>query len=674
MMKIKRTLLTALATVVIAASAFAAPKNYTVTSPDGKITATVTVGDGISYTIDRGANQLLAPSAISMKLSGGVVYGDASDKVRKVQKTSSNTVKDAILYKKNKVQDNYNQITLVFKEFDLVFRAYDDGIAYRFAGKQKGAYNVEAEQAQFRFAGDPKAYISYVNTNKPLEEQFCNSQENLFTCSKLSEWDKTHISYAPLYVEALTGEKLVITESDLADYPGLNFYGAEGGVDGVFAPRPAKEEIGGHNMLQGIILEREKYLAKCSGPRAFPWRTVIVAEEDKDLIANDMVWKLATDPKGDFSWVKPGKVAWDWWNDWNLYGVDFRAGVNNDTYKYYIDFASKCGIEYVILDEGWAVNKKTDLMLVVSEIDLPMLSQYAQERGVGLILWAGYKAFDKDMDAVCKHYSDMGIKGFKIDFMDRDDQIVVDFYQRAAQTCAKYGLMADFHGAFKPSGLNRTWPNVVNYEGVYGLEQMKWSQGDMVSHDVTLPFIRMVAGPMDYTQGAMRNATKSNYRPVNSEPMSQGTRCHQLAEYMIFDAPFSMLCDSPSNYLSEPECTSFIANVPTVWDETVALDSKIREYVAVARRKGDVWYVGAITNWDARELELDLSFILPGKYIMDVYKDGINADRAARDYKKETVSVPRDGKVKVKMAPGGGWAAVIMPAPMFGTKAAHTPK
>ena len=664
-MKIRLSLIL---TMLLAVSAFAAssPKTYKVSSPDKQLSISVTVDNGLFYTVERAGVQLVAPSKISMTLSGGIVYGDASDKVRKVQKTSRNEVVDAILYKKDKVVDNYNQITLVFKEFDLDLRAYDDGVAYRFVGKRQGEYTVETEQAQFRFESDPTAYISYVNTGaKPLEEQFCNSQENLFTHSRLSEWDKTHISYAPLFVEAPGGEKIVITESDLASYPGLNFYGAEGGVDGVFALRPAKEEIGGHNMLQGIILEREDYLAKCNGPRSFPWRAFAIAKEDKDLITNDLVWKLAPGSTGDYSWVKPGKVAWDWWNAWNLYGVDFRAGVNDETYKYYIDFAAKCGMEYVILDEGWAVNLKTDLMQVVPEIDLPMLSQYARDKGVGLILWAGYKAFDKDMDAVCKHYSQMGIKGFKIDFMDRDDQVVVDFYHRAAQTCAKYGLMTDFHGAFKPSGLNRTWPNVVNYEGVFGLEQMKWSpDADMVTHDVTLPFIRLVAGPMDYTQGAMRNATKGNYRPVNTEPMSQGTRCHQLAEYMIFDAPLSMLCDSPSNYLAEPECTAFIAGVPTVWDETVPIDGKVAEYVAVARRSGDVWYVGATTNWEARELELDLSFLLPGKYVMEVFKDGVNADRAARDYKKETVSLPGDGKVKISLAPGGGWAARIVASPM----------
>ena len=359
--------------------------------------------------------------------------------------------------------------------------------------------------------------------------------------------------------------------------------------------------------------------------------------------------------------MKPGKVAWDWWNDWNLYGVDFRAGINNDTYKYYIDFASKNGIEYVILDEGWAVNKKADLFQVIPEIDLQMLTDYAAERNVGLILWAGYWAFDRDMEKVCEHYSKMGIKGFKVDFMDRDDQYMVDFHHRAAQMCAKYNMMVDFHGTYKPTGLHRTYPNVVNYEGVHGLEQMKWSDPtvDQVTYDVTVPFIRMVAGPFDYTQGAMRNATKKNYKPVNSEPMSQGTRCRQLAEFVIFDSPFSMLCDSPSNYMSEAECTAFISDIPTVWDETKALDGKVSEYIVMARRSGSTWYVGAMTDWNARDLEIDLSFLPAGNYTIEIYKDGVNADRAARDYKK-VVEDLTPGKVKVHMAPGGGFAAKIV--------------
>jgi len=459
--------------------------------------------------------------------------------------------------------------------------------------------------------------------------------------------------------------KVLITESDLLDYPGMYLYneGDATTLSGRFAPYPKTVEYGGHNMLQGIVREREDYIASCSAGVSFPWRIIMVTTNDADLAVNDMVWKLGTpaDPSVDYSWVRPGKVAWDWWNAWNIYGVDFRAGINNDTYKYYIDFAQNHGIEYVILDEGWAVNKKADLMQIVPEIDLPMLCEYAAAHNVGLILWAGYYAFDRDMENVCRHYSEMGIKGFKVDFMDRDDQMMVDFFRRAAATAAKYGLLVDFHGAFKPVGLNRTYPNVINYEGVFGLEQMKWSKSDVdqVTYDVTVPFIRMAAGPMDYTQGAMRNATRRNYHPVNSEAMSQGTRCHQLAEYVVFDSPLNMLCDSPSNYMAEPECTKFIADCPTVWDESVAVNGVLGRFITLARRSGDVWYVGSLNDWRARDLTLDLGFLGDGDWTMEIFRDGINADRAARDYKRELVSVPADRKVKIHMAPGGGWTARI---------------
>jgi alpha-glucosidase len=396
----------------------------------------------------------------------------------------------------------------------------------------------------------------------------------------------------------------------------------------------------------------------------FPWRVVVVSATDAELADSDMVYKLASAPTGDFSWVKPGKVAWDWWNAWNLYGVDFKAGINNDTYKYYIDFAAKEGMGYVILDEGWAVNLQADLMQVIPEIDLPMLAAYAEERGVGLILWAGYWAFDRDMEEVCRHYAAMGIKGFKVDFMDRDDQKMVDFHRRGAEMCAKYGLMVDYHGTYKPTGLHRTYPNVINFEGVDGLEQMKWDKdGDQVTYDVTIPFIRQLAGPMDYTQGAMRNATKGNYRSVNSEAMSQGTRCRQLAEYVVFESPLQMLCDSPSNYLAEPECTDYIAAIPTVWDETRALAGEVGKYVAITRRSGDNWYVGAMTDWNARALTLDLGFLGEGSYEFEIYRDGVNANRAARDYRREVVRVnsAEQKSVDIDMAPGGGWVAVIRP-------------
>ena len=410
------------------------------------------------------------------------------------------------------------------------------------------------------------------------------------------------------------------------------------------------------------MLQRESFIAKVEGEREFPWRVVIISTEDKQLTMSNMTYKLASPSRvDDTSWIKPGKVAWDWWNDWNIYGVDFEAGINNETYKYYIDFASRHGIEYVILDEGWAVNKKADLMQVVPEIDIQKLVNYGKERNVGIILWAGYWAFDKDMERVCKHYSDIGVKGFKVDFMDRDDQQMVDFIYRASETAARHHLILDFHGMYKPTGLQRTYPNVLNFEGVNGLEQAKWSSEelDMITYDVTIPFVRMVAGPMDYTQGAMRNASKGNFSGIYSEPMSQGTRCRQLAMYVVFESPVNMLCDSPSNYMREPESLDFIANIPTVWDESIAINGEVAKYVTIARRQGDTWYVGGMTDWSARDMEIDLSFLPKGNYRVTLFRDGINAHRAGRDYVKEDIEASSSETLSVHLAPGGGFAAKI---------------
>lgn len=374
-----------------------------------------------------------------------------------------------------------------------------------------------------------------------------------------------------------------------------------------------------------------------------------------------MVYKLASPSRiKDVSWIEPGKVAWDWWNDWNISGVDFRAGINTATYKYYADFAADHSIENILLDEGWAESE--DIMKIVPDIDLEAIIQYAKQKGVGVWLWGGWLPLDKDMDKVLSTYAAMGIKGFKVDFMNRDDQKMVDFYYRLSEKAAEYKLMLDFHGSYKPTGLQRTYPNVVNFEGVLGLENAKWSNPDFPLYNATIPFVRMLAGPMDYTPGAMKNANKANFRAVHSAPMSQGTRSHQLALYILYEAPFNMLADNPTNYIKEKESTAFIASVPTVFDETVALAGKISEYAAIARRKGDTWYIGAITNWDEREITLDLSFLPQGEYEAEVFKDGINADREGTDYKREIMKVDANKKMKIKMAPGGGWAARIYSA------------
>lgn len=641
-------------------------KQLLLSSPDGKLKSTITVGDKLTYDISCNGQQVLAPSPISATLDNGKVWGDKA-RLSKVTEKKNDTQIDAPFYRSSCVRDYYNELTLRFKgDYSVVFRAYNDGVAYRFVNHAKKPFCILNEGVDYRFPADVTASVPYVNAGKDgdYNGQFHNSFENVYTTAPISQLNKERLMFLPLVVQATPEVKVCITETDLNNYPGLYLTNAKGSnsLSGIQAPYPKTMKQGGHNNLQMRVQTREEYIAKVDGPRNFPWRVAVVTTRDTQLAASNLSYLLAEPSKlSDTSWIKPGKVAWEWWNDWNLCGVDFKTGVNNATYKAYIDFASQYGIEYVILDEGWAVNLKADLMQVVKEIDLKELVDYAAARNVGIILWAGYYAFERDMENVCRYFSEMGVKGFKVDFMDRDDQLMTDFNHRAAAMCAKYHLILDLHGTHKPAGLNRTYPNVLNFEGVHGLEQMKWRPAgfDQITYDVMIPFIRQVAGPMDYTQGAMRNATRENYYPSNSEPMSQGTRCHQLAMYIVLESPFNMLCDSPSNYMREPESTSFIAQVPTVWDETVVLDGKMGEYIITARRKGDTWYVGGLNNWDARDVEVDLSFLSSGSHKAVLFKDGVNAHRTARDYKREEVSVSSAQPLKVHLAPGGGFTLQI---------------
>ena len=651
-----------LAFALVAGLNAVAQTNFEVVSPDGTLTADICISDGkITYGITKNQTQLVSPSEIAMELSGGAY--DGSVKLLKSRKTSVDLLLDAILYKKSKVRENYNQLTLTFKTFDLVFRAYDSGIAYRFVSKSKAPFKVVSETAEFAFPADWNMYVPYVCQHlETLETQYYNSFENNYEHVALSRWNKDRLAFLPLMVEAPSGYKINIMESDLLNYPGMYLYNGDGDatLEARFAPYPKEVRQGGHNMLQGEVQTREDYIAAYDGAVSFPWRIVSVSEQDKDMLDNDLVWLLGApaDPAADWSWIKPGKVAWEWWNDWHITGVDFEAGVNNDTYKYYIDFASRFGIEYVILDEGWAVCGNADLFDVVPEIDIKELVDYGASRNVGIVLWAGYWAFDKDMDRICDHYSKIGVKGWKVDFMDRDDQQMVDFYTRVAKTTAKYHQFVDFHGAYKPCGLNRTYPNVLNYEGVDGLERMKSRRSiDQITYDVTFPYIRMAAGPVDYTQGAMLNSAYKYYKPNRTNPCSQGTRCRQLGMYVIYESPFNMLCDSPMHYQREVECTEFISKVPTVWDETVAVDGKVGEYIIMARRSGDTWYIGGLTGHEASTVTVDLKSLGRSGRNMEMFCDGVNAHRHGEDYKK-TVSVSGDA-LTVKMAPGGGFAAVL---------------
>lgn len=623
--------------------AVAGAKTYQLASPNGKLKVSVeNDAKSTAFAITHGETPVLNRSALAMSIEGGKTLGAEKCKSTKTSKG-----------------EKCNALTLNYGKYAVEFRSYDQGVAYRFVTRFADSLTIANEQVEFCLPADCMAYEAPANshhkTNDLRDQAYC-SFENTYQYAKLSNLNRQHLGLSPMLIELADGKKLQIGDYNVRSYPGMFLLPSKGNVvKGFFPPYPKHEYQGDHNNLQMIVDDWENYIAKTAGAHTFPWKMMLVAEYDADLLTTEVPRLLADAPVVNADWVKPGKVAWDWWNNWNLKGVDFATGVNNRTYQYYIDFAAKHGIEYVILDEGWAVNKKADLMQVVPEIDLPMLVKYAADRGVDIVLWAGYKAFERDMENVCRHYSEMGVKGFKIDFMDRCDQKMMAFLEKAAATCAKYRLFCDFHGAPVPNGMTYTYPNVLNFEAVAGQEQVKWSKlkkFDQVRHETLLPFIRQVVGPMDYTQGAMRNATKKSYYPCNSQPMSQGTRCRQLALYLIFDSPFNMLCDTPTNYEAEPECLDFISKVPVVWDERRVLSAKIGEYVIEACRKGDTWYVGGISNWEARTVNLDLSFI-EGKQ-MELFVDGINAHRHAEDYIKSVGTVP--ATLTVHLAPGGGFA------------------
>ena len=637
-------------------------------SPDGKNEIRLVTGNDLRIEVLRDGKTRVAPTPISMTLEGKGTLG-ASPKITANATSQISGVIPTPIYKKSEIRENGNEAAITFEgNWQVILRAYDDGVAYRFATAFGGTVKVTDEQAALNFpSSDLLAYVGYNwgNRDDPKQDKLQNSWESIYEKLKVSEIaaDKKRLIYLPLLVEYPDGVNLVVTESDLRDYPGWNLY-----RDGKDAARlsPWMAQVADNttiedNQRQRLIKNRKPWLAETAGTRTFPWRVFIMADQPAKLVESDIVYALAApNPHPDaFGWVKPGKVAWDWWNDWNVSGVDFRAGCNTATYKYYIDFAKKNGIEYVIFDEGWSVSLK--IMEIHPDVDVPELIKYAESRGVGIILWCSWPQLVGRQHEVLKRYADMGARGFKIDFMDRDDQFVVSFLEETAAIAAQYKLLVDYHGMYKPTGQQRTWPNIINFEGVHGLEQLKWENGtDYPANDCKTVFTRMVAGPLDYTPGSMLNQTKKGFKANYSQPTSQGTRAHQLALMSLFEAPLQMLCDTPTQYIRNQECTDFMVKVPTVWDETIGMDGVVDQYAVVARRKGNVWYISAISNWDPRELTLDLGF-LKGKYKAEIFADGINADRDATDYTREVKTIEGGTKLTVKLSSGGGWTARLEP-------------
>lgn len=630
----------------------AAQSNYSVQSPNKKIEVKVRAGDRLSYDVLVNGRAVLQDSALTLKVEQQTL--GLNPKVRAAKTRSHDQVLAPVVRQKFAgVRENYNELRLEFEgRYAVVFRAYNEGAAYRFETTlQQGEVKVYGEEAGFNFADNYTVYY-------PEEESMFSHNERQFLPRPMKEIAPRTMASVPAVVDA-NGIKIAIADSDVEEYPGLWLRGTGGnGLAATFPAYPLKENLTSDRDFR--VAERADYIAATKGTRTYPWRLLAVAERDGDLITNQLVWLLAKPSQlQDTSWIKPGKVAWDWWNANNVYGVDFKSGVNTETYKYYIDFAAKYGLEYIVLDEGWY--KLGNVLQVVPEINMEELTAYARQKNVGIILWVVWKTLDDQLIPALDQFEKWGVKGIKVDFMQRDDQLVIGYIHKVSREAAKRRMLVDYHGMIRSAEMTRTWPNLISNEGVRGLEWSKWSADANPDHNVMLPFTRMFLGPMDYTPGAMVNATKKSFAPLFETPMSLGTRCHQLAMYVIYESPLQMLADSPSNYLREPEVMEFLGPVPTVWDETRVLDAKLGQYLIVARRKGSEWYVGAMTNWTPRELEVDCSFLPSGSFRLDAYQDGANASRRASDYKHVAGSVGAADKLKISLGPGGGWAARLRP-------------
>ena len=653
--------------LLIGNASFAAKeKKYVLSSPDGTLKVEISAGNELAYQVMHGNDTILSHSNIGLVLENGTIVG----KTPRITGERRRKIKDNIespFYRFKEFVATGNELDLKLKGgFGIIFRAYNEGVAYRFYTTQSSDIIIKEEQAEFNFKEDYTAYLPYTtNDKKPMAMAY----QNVYDITPLSK-AQPKLAFLPVTVDC-GSVKLTLLESDLEAYPGMFVQSQQGkyGLKGVFAPYPAKTDFYPWRK-QEYVTETTDFISRSRGFRSYPWRVLAITEKDTDMPVNNLVYALASPNRiGDTSWIKTGKVAWDWWNDWNLKGVPFKAGINMDTYKYYIDFASRNGLEFIVLDEGWYDPKSGDMLTVIPELDLTELIAYGKSKGVEIVLWTVFNVLDSQLEAACKKYADMGIKGFKVDFLDRDDQTAVEMVYRIAEMTARYKLTLDLHGIYKPTGINRTYPHIINFESVFGMEEVKWTdiKNNMPLYDVTFPYIRMMAGPVDYTPGAMRNATKADWRAMYYTPASMGTRCHQLAAYIVHDSPFTMLCDAPTNYLNEQECVDFIASLPVEVDSTFIASGELGKYIVTVRKKDVNWYIGGMTNWDERDVQLDFSFLPEGmSYTAVLFKDGVNANKQAEDYRKETIRIDKDSRLTLHLASGGGFAMKLELCPVHG--------
>jgi len=639
-------------------AAVLAQKNFTLTSPAGNIAVNVRVADSIYYSVALKDAAVISPSAIAL-ITSRKALGVGSHVTKQTARLVDETIVNAVPYKRRNIPNHYRELTLSFREnFALIFRAYDDGVAYRFVTTLGDSLVVEKEIATFRFANTATGYLPIIQKRDKVDI-FHTSFEEPYTIQPLSTFQQTHTAFNPVLVDDGT-RKVLITESDLLNYPGMFVQGTGQNVlRGQFAPYPAKEAIQDGEFRQWIVTAREPFIAKTQGTRAFPWRIVGVAEKDGDLLLNDLPYRLATPAKaGDWSWVTPGIGTDEWICSANLRGVDFKPGINTATYKHYIDFASRFGMQYVMLDAGWSDNN--DLFKITPGLDLEEVAAYAKTKNIHLMLWTLAMTLDRQLENAMAMFNKLGVKLILTDFMDRDDQKTVAFYERMAEAAARHKLMIMFHGAFKGAGFERTYPNAITREAVLGSEYNMWSDKATPEHDLLIPFIRMAGGPMDYEPGFYKNANQKTFRPLPDMVMSQGTRCHQLAMFVAYDSPIQIFSGNPSDAWPEIAYTTYLASLPTAWDDTVIPDAKVGDYLVMARRKDNDWYLVAMTDWTPRTLTVDLSFLNKGSYRAFTCEDGPNAAKNSEDYHMGYALVDQHTKLTINLAPGGGYVVKLI--------------
>ena len=653
-----------LLTAIVPAAVLAA-EPLTVTSPDGNVSVTFELkskpqpylpGERAYYRVSYQGQAVLQDSPLGLDFKGGKPLDQDLEILGSERQSRDESWENRFGARRN-IRDHYNELTVSLRErrapnrrIDLVFRAYDEGAAFRYVLPRQDAlteFTLSAENTGFYFPREAFAYALNLNG-------YTTSYETDYRRVSLDEIKPTSIVALPLLVEIPQCPWVALLEADLTDYAGMYV----GGVLGVsnallskLSPLPGRAD-------EAVV---------ASTPKSTPWRIIMVGSRPGALIENNYLVLNLSAPcaLADTSWIKPGRAAWDWWSGSFARNVSFKPGMNTETMLHYVDFAARHKFEYMLVDAGWYpahdYTHPVDILHHTPETDVPRIIEYAKQKGVAVLLWVFWGALDKQMDEALTLYQKWGAAGVKVDFMDRDDQEMVNFYERLVRKAAERKMTVDFHGAYKPTGLRRTYPNLLTREGVMGLEYSKWSDRITPEHDVTLAFTRLLAGPADYTPGGFRNATREQFKPIMVEPMTQGTRAHELAKYVVFESPLVMVSDYPEAYEGQPGF-EFIEQVPTVWDETKVLNGEPAKYVTIARQKNSVWYVGSMTNWDARDLEIPLDFLGAGEYEAQIFADGPDADQVATSLNITKKRVKARDKVSVHLAPGGGLAAILTPA------------